>query len=153
MLEKRDRDREAAGLPPEEMTDEELSKLLASMPCLGDPRPLELPEDREFQLIDGTERREGRRRWGNPVEVQLRSYLWLNHVHGLVVNRSTGGLGIFVDKEVPPGTTLKVRAAESPPYVRGAQVEVRHCLRAGRGFILGCQFSEEIPWNIRVWFG
>jgi hypothetical protein len=114
---------------------------------------VELPEDREFQLVGGTERRAGHRRWGNPTEVHLFSPLWAGHVHGLVVNRSTGGLGIFLDKEVPPGTPLQARAAEAPSYVPAVQAEVRHCRKVGKGFFLGCQFSEDVPWNARVWFG
>jgi hypothetical protein len=153
LLEKRNRDREAKGLPPEQPTEEVLGELMAILPTVPDPKPLELAEDREFQALGGDERRIGRRRWGNPTEVQLRSDIWAYQVHGLVVNRSTGGLGIFADKEVPPSTPLHVRAAEAPPNVPAVRVEVRHCHKIGRGFLLGCRFSEEIPWNARVWFG
>ena len=153
LLEQRNRDRAAAGLPPEQATEEVLGQLLASWPGMPDPKPLELPEDREFLLVGGDERRASRRRWGNPTEVRLVSPLWAGHLHGLVVNRSTGGLGIFTDKEVTPGTSLQVRAAEAPPSVEAIRAEVRHCLQVGKGFLLGCQFSEDVPWNVRVWFG
>ncbi len=153
LLEQRNRDRAAAGLPPEQPTAEEVGQLLARLPALPDARPLELPEDKLFQLLGADERRAGGRRWGNPTQVHLFSHLWPGHLHGLVVNRSTGGLGIFADEEVPPGTTLKVRAAEAPPDVGGVRVEVRHCLKVGKGFIIGCQFSDDVPWNLRVWFG
>jgi hypothetical protein len=153
LLEKRDRERAAAGLPPEKTTDEELAQLLATLPTVPEAAPVELPEDREFQLTGGAERRRGRRRWGNPTEAHLFSYLWAGHRHGMVVNRSTGGLGIFTDGEVPPGTALRVRAAEAPAYVPAVQAEVRHCLKVGKGFILGCMFNEDLPWNLRVWFG
>jgi hypothetical protein len=153
LLEKRHRDRVNAGLPSQEITDEELGQLLAKLPAMPDPRALELPEDREFELVGGIERRTGRRRWGNPTEVHLRSLLWADNLHGLVVNRSTGGLGIYVDKAVPHGTPMHVRAAEAPDYVQSVLVDVRHSLKVGKGFILGCQFSTSIPWNTRVWFG
>jgi hypothetical protein len=153
LLEQRNRDRAAGGLPPEPPTEEEVGRLLARLPTLPDPKAQELPEDREFEPVGGKERRGGRRRWGNPTEVHLLSPLWDEHFHGLVVNRSTGGLGIFADKEVPAGMCVQVRAAEAPADVAAVRVEVRHCLPVGRGFILGCQFSEDIPWNIRVWFG
>jgi hypothetical protein len=159
LLEKRNRDRAAAGLPPERVTDEELAQLIASLPPVPNANPLEWPEDREFQLVEGinrtgrNERRASRRRWGNPTDVHLFSTLWEKHVHGLVVNRSTGGIGIFTDKEVPEGTPLQVRAAESPSYVPAVKAEVRHCLKAGKAFVLGCQFLENVPWNARVWFG
>jgi PilZ domain len=153
LLEQRNRDRAAAGLPPEQPTKEEVGELLARLPALPDPRPLELPEDREFRLAGGTDRRAGHRRWGNPTEVHIQSSLLAGHLHGLVVNRSTGGLGIFADKEVPPGTSVQIRAAEAPVDVASVRAEVRHCLPVGKGFLLGCQFSEDVPWNLRVWFG
>jgi hypothetical protein len=153
LLQKRNCERAAAGLPPQRVTDEELVRILASMPAEPNPMPLELPKDREFRLVSGNERRASRRRWGNPIEVHVLSTLWDGHLHGLVVNRSTGGLAIFADKEVPPGSPLQVRAAEAPSYVPAVKAEVRHCRKAGNGFLLGCQFREDIPWNARVWFG
>src|SRR5262249_5536276 len=87
LLGQRNRDREVAGLPPEEATEEVLDQLLASLPSVPAPRPLELPEDREFLSVGGN-RRAGRR-WGNPTEVHLLSFLWAGHLRGLVVNRST----------------------------------------------------------------
>jgi hypothetical protein len=153
LLEKRNRDRAAAGLPPQEATDEELGQLLARLPAMPDPRALELPEDREFELVGGAERRSGRRRWGNPTEVHLRSLLWEDNLNGLVVNRSTGGLGIYADMDVPHGTPMQVRAVEAPAYVPAVLVEVRHSLKVGKGAFLGCQFSADVPWNVRVWFG
>jgi len=32
-------------------------------------------------------------------------------------------------------------------------VECRHCRKVGNGFFIGCEYSEEIPWNVRAWFG
>jgi hypothetical protein len=153
LLEQRNRDRAAAGLPAREVTDAELGQLLAKLPALPDPRALELPEDREFELVGGSERRSGRRRWGNPTDVHLRSLLWADNMHGLVVNRSTGGLGIFADKDVPAGTPMNVLAVEAPAYVPAVLVDVRHSLKVGKGFLLGCQFTADVPWNARVWFG
>jgi hypothetical protein len=152
LLEKRNRDRAAFGLPPEQPTDEVLGELLARLP-VADPKPLELPEDHEFIPVLGNERRTGRRRWGNPTEVHVRSALWGDHLHGLVVNRSTGGIGIFADKEVPAGTDVQIRAVEAPTSIPPAKAEVRHCRKVGRGFFFGCEFSDDVPWNVRVWFG
>ena len=137
----------------EPATAELLGELVASLPAVSDALPVELAEDRIFQSLGGDERRTGRRRWGNPTEVHLISDLWIGFHHGLIVNRSTGGLGIFSDKEVPAGTNLKLRAAEAPGNVPAIEAEVRHCRKVGKGFLFGCQFNEEIPWNIRVWFG
>ena len=62
--------------------------------------------------------------------------------------------GLFAhDKEVPAGTTVKFRAAEAPGNVPAIEAEVRHCRKVGKGFLFGLQFNDEIPWNVRVWFG
>jgi hypothetical protein len=153
LLEQRNRDRAAAGLPPEEATEEVLGQLLEALPAVPNARPLELPEDREFIALGGSDRRAGNRRWGNPTEIQLHSELWNGYLHGLVVNRSTGGLGLYADREVPAGTIVKVRAVEAPSGVPPIGVEVRHCRKIGRGYFLGCMFTDDIPWNVRVWFG
>jgi hypothetical protein len=171
LIEQRHHERDAAGLPLQEATEQELDGILVRLPMVTTPRPVELPEDHAFEVTGGSERRAGRRRWGNPTEVYLRELLVAESatgseslldglspfaskpMHGLVVNRSTGGLGIYTDKEIPAGTFITIRAVNAPPYVRAALAEVRHCLRGARGFILGCEFTQEIPWNVRVWFG
>jgi hypothetical protein len=153
MLEKHNRARAGMGMPPEEVTEELLAELMNSLPAVPNARPLDTPEDREFQLAGGVERRTGRRRWGNPTEVQLRSILWDGNVHGLIVNRSAGGLGIYTDKKVPLSTAVGITAVEAPAYIPWTGAEVRHCRKIGKGFFLGCQFNNDIPWNVRVWFG
>ncbi len=152
LIEQRNRERAAAGLPPDEPTEKELDQLLAMLPALPDPRPVELPEDRDFELVGAAERRAGRRRWGNPTEVLLVSDS-VESIHGIVVNRSTGGVGIYADRKIQPGTFVTVRATEAPRSIRSVLVEVRHCLKVGGGFLLGCRFAHDIPWNARVWFG
>jgi hypothetical protein len=74
-------------------------------------------------------------------------------VHGLVINRSTGGLAILLQQEVPAGTSVEVRSVEAPRSVPFIKLEVSHCLKAGGLFLIGCQFCEEVPWHVRVWFG
>jgi hypothetical protein len=153
LVEKHNRARAAAGMPPEELTEQLLGQLVTKMPTIPNPGPLELPEDRDFQSLGGVDRRAGRRRWGNPTEVHLRSFLWAADVHGLVVNRSTGGLGIYTDEKVVPGTSVRIGAVGAPDHIPWAGADVRHCRKVGKGFLLGCEFSSDVPWNIRVWFG
>jgi hypothetical protein len=74
-------------------------------------------------------------------------------VHGLVINRSTTGLGILLQEEIPEGTSIKVHSVEAPRSVPFVDLEVIHCGNAGRLFLIGCQFCKEVPWNVRVWFG
>jgi hypothetical protein len=153
LLEQRNRDRAAAGLPPQQASEEELDEMLEELPNIPRKlRPVELPEDREFKPTAGSERRAGRRRWGNPTEVRI-SAGTLEFVHGIIVNRSTGGLGIYTNTEVEAGTFVTIRAIEAPTDVPSVLAEIRHCQKTGNGYILGCQFCNAIPWSVRVWFG
>jgi hypothetical protein len=156
LMQARQRERAAAGSPPEEdMSPDELLKLLLTrVPARSSRREPELPPEELLFLQSGAaERRAGRRRWGNPTNVDLTSPYLADPLHGLVVNRSAGGLAIFVDKELQSGTTVHVRAAEAPRYIPSVEVEIRYCRKAGKNYIIGCQFHDEIPWNVRVWFG
>jgi PilZ domain-containing protein len=154
LLRKRSSERAAAGLtddddlPPEAL----LQELLSGRPFRPRPKPQAGPEEVQFGA-GAAERRAGRRRWGNPTEVYLTSQFWPASVHGLVINRSTGGLAVFVDQEAPEGSNLKIRSVEAPKYVPTVEIEVRYCRKVGKNYLLGCQFCGEIPWNARVWFG
>jgi hypothetical protein len=144
-----------AGLAPEDdMPPEELIKQLrsglGSMPRASSKA---LPEELQFLETGGVEKRGSRRRWGNPTEVHLFSSAWFGKVHGLVINRSTGGLAIVVDIAIEVGASVQVRSAEAPRYVAAAEVEVRYCRPIGKNFLTGCRFTDDVPWNVRVWFG
>jgi hypothetical protein len=155
MLQTRGQQQAAAGLPGDDELppDQVLKQLLAGLSPQR-RRAADLPpEDRRFLSKGGAEQRASPRRWGNPTEVHLS---WLDgpdRLHGLVVNRSTGGLAIFVDKEVPDSTLIQIRPAGAPYYVATLTMEVRHCRKVGRSFLLGCRFCSDVPWNVRVWFG
>jgi hypothetical protein len=135
--------------PPDEL----IKELVALLPAAAHRAPDETPEDLQFQSQGGVEKRTGRRRWGNPTEVHVDSLLWPRPVHGIVINRSTGGLAILLQDEVPAGTSIQVHPTEAPRTVPSVALDVRHCRKAGRLFLIGCQFCEEVPWNVRVWFG
>jgi hypothetical protein len=155
LLRRRSQERHEAGLPADDDVppDQLLEQLLTGLPSRGRRVPESTPEDHEFQPQIGGERRAGRRRWGNPTEVYISSAYWSGRLHGLVINRSTGGLALFLDREVPTGTAIKVRSVEAPGSVPGIESEVRYCRKAGKNFLIGCEFSGEVPWNVRVWFG
>jgi len=163
MLRARHHELEAAGSPPQENLppDELLSVLLSKLPANrrcpppeGSPEVPEVPpEELAYLTTGGENRRSSRRRWGNPTEVRLTSFLWAGDLHGLVINRSTGGFAIFVDREIEPASTLTVRPLEAPNYVPSVEIEVKHCRKVRRNYIIGCQASTEIPWNVLAWFG
>jgi hypothetical protein len=156
MLRARHQELAASGSPPQEhLTPDELLKLLLSrLPAKRRRRAPEVPpEEREYLASGGAERRSSPRRWGNPTEVSLTSVLWSGPLHGLVINRSAGGFAIFVDEEVQPATILTVRPLEAPYYVPPVEIEVKQCRKVRRNFLIGCQASTEIPWNVLAWFG
>src|SRR5262249_8339770 len=96
------RERELAGsasAPDKELPPDKLLNLLLSLLPDGSSRAREIPaEEQQFVQSGGAEKRSSRRRWGNPTPVQLASVLLPSPLHGIVINRSAGGLGIFVDQ-------------------------------------------------------
>jgi hypothetical protein len=170
----RRREREKAGLSADEdlLSEEVFRELVGTLPDAGPEEPgaavedlksqpqggvgrgpAAAPEDLRFLTQGGVERRAGRRRWGNPTEVHIILPPWPGRLHGLVVNRSTGGLALLLQQEVPAGTSIQVHSVEAPRSVPFLKLEVRHCRKAGGLFLVGCQFCEDVPWNVRVWFG
>jgi hypothetical protein len=178
LLDKYNRERATTGLPPEEPTEDVLVKLLLSMPKVPRAKAVEATEDPTDDILvklllsmprgkavesdagqylseGGAERRQEKRRWGNPTEVFITSTVWPGEAHGLIVTRSNSGLSIFLAKEieVEKGLPLNIRAAEAPTYVQTVVAQVRHFRKLGKGYLLGCEFTHEVPWNVRVWFG
>lgn len=109
--------------------------------------------DEATYLQSGSQRRGSRRRWLNPTEVRLTSPLRDEPHKGLVFNRSAGGLAILTDQDHPIDSILFLRAAEAPSSVPQVKICVRHTRQAGKLWVVGCQYLQEIPWNVKVWFG
>lgn len=155
MLRARHRELAESNSPPQEdlPPDQLLTLLLSRLPAKRRRPPEVPPDEREYLASGGAERRSSHRRWGNPTEVSLTSALRSTRLHGLVINRSAGGFAIFVDEEIEPTTILTVRPLEAPGYVSSVEIEVKHCRKIRRNYLIGCQSSTEIPWNVLVWFG
>ncbi|MFO0965949.1 MAG: PilZ domain-containing protein [Gemmataceae bacterium] len=99
------------------------------------------------------DRRRSQRRYSTPTEVRITSPFHERQLTGLVINRSTGGLGILTDVEFAPKTTFYVRAVDAPSTVPVVDLLVCHCRSAGKLWLIGCQYKKEIPWSAKVWFG
>jgi len=127
-------------------SDELMDALLAEL-----ANKIVLPEAGENW--NGSDRRRARRRWANPIQVILISPYHANTVHGLVINRSTGGLAILTDVPFEPETVLSVRSVEAPRGVGFVDVCVRHARKASKLWVIGCLYQGEIPWNKKAWFG
>jgi hypothetical protein len=98
------------------------------------------------------ERRAEERRWGNSVPLLIAGP-FPEPVAGAVANRSSGGLGILMDRPLEPDTIMTVRTVEAPAHVPWVRVRVRHRHPSGKQWLVGCQFDETVPWTVLVWFG
>src|SRR5207244_3551019 len=127
--------------------DEDLSSNSLMDLLLADlPKANGITED-DAKWVPGAERRRTRRRWSNPVEVMIISPFHTTPIHGLVINRSSGGLAILVDIPFDPDTSLSVRALEAVKGIGFADVSVRHSRRVGKLWVIGCQYKDDVPWN------
>lgn len=132
----------------EHLTEEQLLQSL-----LDDARSASDSGSGSWVSTTPTDRRRSRRRWLNPIEVVVLSPFHEQPLHGLVVNRSVGGLAILADYDFAPETVLRIRPTDAPPGVGYIDVCVRHTKSASRLFVIGCQYKGEVPWNVKVWFG
>jgi hypothetical protein len=148
LLRRRGRQRKEAGLQPHDdvSAEEFMDQLLAGLTAQALRAPAGQP------ARGGAERRASRRCWANLTEVHVTAPLWADPLRGLVINQSAGGLALFVNKDIPVGTAIRVRAAEAPDSLPAAEAEVRYCRKAGKNFLVGCAFSGDVPWNVRAWF-
>ena len=128
-----------------------LSNRVALQPDPAKPvtvsQPTPFPESR-------IERRQSPRRWGEPLEVFIRSNdesadsrcAW-------VKNRSAGGIGVSVTEPVPEGVQLSVRPTLVPEGAPWVLVEVKNCRPLVGRWMLGCRFIERPPDDVLVLFG
>jgi hypothetical protein len=109
----------------------------------ADPTPLKASfEDSRVQTSFG-ERRGTPRRRGCAVSIQVFSAgVRDGPREGWVLDRSVNGLGLVVEKPVPEGATLKVRASQAAESVPWVEVVVRNCRQQEDGWVLGCQFLK-----------
>jgi hypothetical protein len=92
-------------------------------------------------------------RQGNPVKILISDESTAAAKDGLVLDRSRGGLLISRPSPVAEGAVLKVRAVEAPEGSAWIQVQVRNCRPKGDRWLLGCAFTQELPWGVLLLFG
>lgn len=102
----------------------------------------------------GRERRSDVRRRGNLVGVRV-AEAWESEgrEEGLIYDRSTGGLGLELEREVPVETVLKIRSTSAPVTTPWVEVEVRNCRPMGNKYHIGCQFKRTPSWDVMLSFG
>jgi hypothetical protein len=100
------------------------------------------------------ERRSGVRRRGNAVAVRVaEEWEKEGREEGLIHDRSTGGLGLVLEREVPVETVLKVRPTSAPVTTPWVEVEVRNCRPLNGKYRVGCQFKRTPSWDVMLAFG
>ncbi len=100
------------------------------------------------------ERRRSIRRTGVPTAVSLTDPKKPKRpADAFVLDRSSGGLRLATEKPFPSGSSLQVRPVNAPPDLQSIAIIVRSCREVGDHFELGCQFMEELEWNILLMFG
>jgi len=107
-------------------------------------------------FIEGSssERRTAPRRRGNSVPILVSDADGVaSPRHGIVVDRSIGGLGLRLDLEVPVGSVITVRPEEASPGASWIQVEVIRCTQVGDSWRVGCQFLRTPAYATLLLFG
>lgn len=100
------------------------------------------------------ERRRSSRRLGVPTAIQLVDPKKPKRVlGGFVLDRSSGGLRLALEKPYPTGSTLQVRPTSAPAESPWVGIIIRSCKETGDYFEIGCQFQEELPWHLLLMFG
>ena len=127
-----------------------------------EPRPLVPPEPSSssagpdpFDYGSPTNRRRALRRNGKSVEVLINQpgETPAPAAAGWVVDRSSGGLRLFLAQAVPESTVLKVSVGGTSPATSPVDLEVTNCVKEGDGFLVGCQFVGKPTWPDILQFG
>jgi hypothetical protein len=93
------------------------------------------------------------RREGNRTAVLVARKGWRSPQQALVLNRTSGGLRLAIQQDVPVGIILWLRACNAPENTPWAEVFVRWCEQSDGYFEVGCQFQGKLPWSVLLMFG
>jgi serine/threonine protein kinase len=130
------------------------------------PRSQEAGEDRPAAAVDPkppagpsreaeyAERRTYPRRAGNPIPVLiLDSYHPDEPLHGWVMDRSQGGVGLLVEDALEVETVVEMRPDLPHLQTFWLQVRVVYCYRERLRWHVGCQFVKKLSWEELRFFG
>jgi hypothetical protein len=70
-----------------------------------------------------------------------------------VLDRSTGGLRVAIEKPFSIGDRLQAKPMNAPDDYEWVNLVVRNCKETGDYFELGCQFDSELELNRLLMFG
>jgi hypothetical protein len=128
--------------------------LLRRSPLPKLPSPARQPDYDPFVQGSLREQRKSFRRAGNAIEVLISdAEVSQQPQHGLVLDRSLGGLRLLASESLTVGATITVRTLNAPPSVPWVEMEVRSCRQVSDGWELGCKFVKTPPWGVLLLFG
>ena len=100
------------------------------------------------------EKRRSVRRGGVPTPITVVDHMQARKpMDADVLDRSTGGNRIAIQKPLPIGSNVQVRPHNSGDDVPWIPVLIRNCREIGDYFEVGCQFEKDLPWNLLLLFG
>jgi hypothetical protein len=70
-----------------------------------------------------------------------------------VLDRSTGGLRLALERGFPVGATLLAKPGNAPEGFEWVKLVVRNCREVGDYFELGCQFESDLELSRLLMFG
>jgi PilZ domain len=102
------------------------------------------------------ERRRSLRRSGLPTPLHVidaKGSRRAKVAEAFVLDRSTGGLRLAVEKPYPIGHQLKAKPSKAPESFEWVNLVVRNSKETGDYFEIGCQFDSELELNRLLMFG
>lgn len=115
--------------------------------------PLAAPADSSFYSLRPMDRRTSPRRQVNQILIAISSALDDSKPFtGWVLDYSSHGLGVFVDRKMPLGTELRIRPSQVDGFP-GREAVVRNCQPYLDGWRLGCQLEQAFSRDDLLRFG
>jgi len=102
------------------------------------------------------ERRRAIRRGGLPTPILIvdpKASRRAKAMEAYVLDRSTGGLRLALEKPVNVGGTLLAKPGNAPDGFEWVKVLIRNCREVGDYYEVGCQFETELELNRLLMFG
>lgn len=74
-------------------------------------------------------------------------------VEAYVLDRSTGGLRVAVEKPVQVGSTMLAKPGNAPEGYEWVKILIRNCREVGDYYEVGCQFESDLELSRLLMFG
>lgn len=102
------------------------------------------------------ERRRSIRRGGLPTPLHIvdsKAGRRARVIDAYVLDRSTGGLRIAMEKPVAIGSTMLAKPSNAPEGFAWVRIMIRSCHEVGDYYELGCQFESDLELSRLLMFG